>query len=180
MRSHRCGGSLQVLQGSSSGLPDFAVPAQNAVELQQLLESGLRQIRILAGMSRSPSLDFDVIHPDVCRVWVITGDSPWETWKEAVEAIGSTMQKFRAAQGKDRNALNSIFGVPILHGPNHGLQRRASPLWLRVTKLANGKHAGVATLFKANFTASRREVGGGYTLIEQFIQQFPTRLEVTY
>lgn len=180
MRSRRCGGSLQVLQGSSSGLPDFAVTAQNAVELQRLLESGLLQIRTLAGTPRVPSLDYDVIHPDVCRMWVITGKAPWGTWKEAVEAVGTTMQTFRATQGTNRNQLNSIFGVPILHGPNHGLQRRASPLWLRVTKLASGEHVGVATLFQANFRAGRHEVGGGYALIEQLIQQFPTRLEVTY
>jgi CRISPR-associated protein Cmr1 len=180
MRSRRCGGSLQVLEGSSLGLPDFAVTAQNTVGLQELLGGGLRQIRTLMGTSLTPSLDFDVLHPDVCRVWVIAGEVPWETWKEAVEAIGTIMQTFRAAQGKERNILNSIFGVPISHGPNHDLQRRASPLWLRVTKLASGEHVGVATLFKANFTAGRREVGGGYALIEQFIQMFPTHLEVTY
>lgn len=180
MRSRRCGGSLQILGGSSPGLPDFEVMSQNTSDLQKLLESGLRLIRPLAGASRVPSLDFDVLHPDVCRVWVIAGDTPWGTWKEAVEAIGTTMQAFRAAQGGNRNTLNSIFGVPILHGPNYGLQRRASPLWLRVTKLAGGEHVGVATLFKANFIVDRREVGGGYPLIERFIERFPTHLEVKY
>lgn len=180
MRSRRCGGSLQVLQGSWSGLPDFAITAQSSSELQKLLENGLRQLRNLPGTSQAPSLDFDVIHPDVCRVWVITGNSPWETWKDAVEAMGTTMQTFRAAQGKDRNRLNSIFGVPIMHYPIHDLQRRASPLWLRVTKLMSGEHVGVATLFKANFRAGSHEVGGGYALIERFIQTFPTHLEVTY
>jgi hypothetical protein len=113
-------------------------------------------------------------------VWVLTGETRWAAWKEAIEAMGSRMQTFRAAQGSNRNTLNSIFGMPILHNTIPGLQRRASPLWLRVTKLASGEHVGVATLFKANFTAERREVGGGYALIEQFIQTFPTCLEVTY
>lgn len=122
-RSRRCAGSLQVLQGASPNLPNFAVTAQNAVELQGLLESGLRQIRTFIGTSHAPSLDFDVLHPDVCRVWVLTGDTQWETWKEAVDAMGSRMQTFRAMQGTNRNTLNSIFGVPILHGPNHSLQR---------------------------------------------------------
>jgi CRISPR-associated protein Cmr1 len=179
-RSRRCGGSLQALEGSWPGLPDFPVTARNAAELQKIFQISLRQICALVGTAKTPSLDFDVIHPDVCRVWVIRGEFPWLTWKDAVEAIGTTMQTFRAAQGENRNELNSIFGLPIRHDPSPSLQRRASPLWLRVTKLASGEHVGVATLFKANFTAERREVGGGYTLIERFIQTFPVHLEVIY
>jgi hypothetical protein len=90
------------------------------------------------------------------------------------------MQTFRAGQGANRNTVNSIFGIPILHGPNYQLQRRSSPLHLRVTKLTNGQHVGVATLFKSDFKDNTHEVGGGYALIEQFVQSFPTSLEVNY
>jgi hypothetical protein len=122
------------------------------------------------------------LHPDVCRVWVITGEATWQTWKDAVNTIGSAMQSFRAQQ-QDRNRTNAIFGLPINHAPDDIKRlttRRASPLWLRVTKLGSGSFVGIATLFKSEFTSGTPEVGGSYALIESFIQQFPTCLEVTY
>lgn len=180
MRARRCAGSVQVVQGSIPGLPDFVISAQTPQDLQRHLEVGLQQVCAAMGTWQRPSKAFDVLHPDVCRVWVVAGDSPWQTWKDAVDAIGSALQCFRAGQGANRNTINSIFGVPILHGPNHGLQRRASPLHLRITKLASGVHVGVTTLFKADFKDGTVEVGGGYALIEQFVQSFPTCPEVNY
>lgn len=181
MRARRCAGSLQVVNGGCDGFPAYCVTAQMPDELQTHLATGIRAITVWLGTRQPPSFEFDVLHPDVCRVWVLAGCNPWGSWKEAVEAIGSAMQRFRAGQGNNRNERNSIFGLPIFHGPpNHDLNRRASPLWLRVTKLANGNHVGVATLFKADFKPGEREVGGGYPLIEQFIATFPTSLEVVY
>jgi hypothetical protein len=90
------------------------------------------------------------------------------------------MKAFRAAQGPNRNEINAVFGIPILHHTIPGLARRASPLWLRVTRLAGGNYVGVATLFQSDFTAGIHEVGGGYAVIEKFLQTFPSCLEVSY
>jgi hypothetical protein len=181
MRARRCGGSLQVTQGGLQGLPEFAVSASTPEELKLHLGNGLRRIHNAMGTLRPPSKEFDILHPDVCQVWVIAGEDLWQSWKDAVNAMGTAMQSYRAIQGPNRNTINSIFGIPILPGPpDIGLQRRASPLWLRVTKLDNGRYVGVATLFKSDFKDGVHEVGGGYALIESFIKTFPICLEVDY
>lgn len=180
MRARRCGGSMQVVEGDFSGLPEFVISASAPQNLKTHLVSGLKQVCAAIGTLQSPSREFDVLHPDVCRVWVITEENPWRTWKDAVNAMGKAMQGFRAERGADRNRANSIFGVPILHGPSYGLQRRASPLWLRVTKLSGGQYVGVATLFKSDFKEGAHEVGGGYAHIESFLKTFPVCLEVDY
>jgi CRISPR-associated protein Cmr1 len=183
MRARRCGGSLQVASGSLSGLPELVVSAQTAADLQTHLATGLQQISAMMGSLQYPPSDFGVLHPDVCRIWVIADQSPWQTWKAAVNAMGNAMKTFRAGQ-PDRNRTNAIFGLPIHHAPYDIKQlakRRSSPLCLRVTKLANGDHVGVATLFKADFLDGRPTIGGGYKLIEQFLTScFPTCLEVNY
>ena len=179
-RARRCGGSLQVSSGSYADLPDFIIRVREPAELKRHLESGLRQLLSLMGDRQPPSTAFDVLHPDTCRIWVLASSASWPTWKDAVNGLGDAMQKFRASQGPQRNEMNSVFGLPILHGPKHGLQRRASPLWLRVTKLASERHVGVATLFQADFTRNGHQVGGGYAHIEKFIASFPVSLEVDY
>lgn len=178
MRSRRCGGSIQISQVLTTdeseeithALPSFTVTAQTPDELRKNLYQGLRQICQLVPRIPNPSKEFDILHPDTCRVWVIPNETPWQTWKEAVEAIGSAMQTFRSGQGTDRNTKNSIFGIPIRDGPSYGLERRSSPLWLRITKLASGQYVGVATLFKSKFKSDKYEVGGGYRHIEDFVK----------
>jgi hypothetical protein len=51
-----------------------------------------------------------------------------------------------------------------------------------VTRLADKEntHVGLATLFKSDFKRGQHEVGGGYALIEQFVQTFPICLEVIF
>jgi len=179
-RARRCGGSLQVSKGFCAGLPEFAVSAREPIELRDHLNAGLRKTLSLIGRRQPPPTTFDVLHPDACRVWVLAGAAPWQTWKDAVNGLGEAMQKFRANEGARRNDTNAIFGLPILHGPKHNLQRRASPLWLRVTRLASGKHVGVATLFQSDFAPNHHEVGGGYKHIGAFIKSFPISLKVDF
>jgi CRISPR-associated protein Cmr1 len=75
----------------------------------------------------------------------------------------------------------------VVQGSQH--DRRSSPLWLRVTKLASGQYVGVATLFKSAFLAERESLQlqrgrrttappADYSLIEEFIADFPMCLEV--
>jgi CRISPR-associated protein Cmr1 len=180
MRARRCGGSLQAVGGGLPDLPNFPVTASTSKELQSEIGQGLQQVCAMLGTRQRPSRNFDVLDHEVCKVWVIGDESPWNSWKDAVEAMGAAMQTFRTGQGAGRNTINSIFGVPIRNGPNHGLQRRASPLWLRVTQLTSGQFVGVATLFTADFKKGTHEVGGGYALIEQFIKTFRTHEEVTF
>lgn len=125
MRARRCGGSLQAASGSLSDLPEFIVSAQTAADLQTHLATGLKQISAMMGSLQSPPSDFGILHPDVCRIWVIADQSPWQTWKAAVNAMGNAMKTFRAGQ-PDRNRTNAIFGLPIHHAP-YDIKQLAKP-----------------------------------------------------
>ena len=72
------------------------------------------------------------------------------------------------------------------------IDRRASPLWLKVSKVGDDRYAGVATLFKSRFLPPGERLheakGQGpplrppadYTLIEQFITEGFDAREVNY
>lgn len=177
--------------GEPNGLPSLIVCADSPAELQEELKKGLTRLRQLMHVSSpfsisSPSA-FDVLHPSVCKIWVI--DRPFESWEEALDAIGQAMQQFRYKRQPDYGNVKAViqgrrlsqpvqraaFGLPIvffysslyqqyqkkgddqrtarykatgtLGGQHHS--RRASPLLIRVTKLANGHYAIVLTLFCA-------------------------------
>ncbi len=193
MRSRRCAGDLQAVIPAKaddalahsvlSELPAFPVAAQDTAGLQAELASGLKTISSLITRTAIPEKTagtYDVLHPDVCKVWVFDCDQKWKKWNHAADDIGSVMQKFRANQGANRNEINSVFGIPILHGPRYGLQRRASPVWLRLTKLADETYIGVATLFYSDFMKNQYEVGGGYAHIEDFVVNELYGQEVNY
>ena len=175
-RAHRCAGNIKVSACSSHNLNEnlselFPTSATTTLtELKTHLETVLQSIKRATRSSK-----YDVIHPDECRVWVFTRNE-WKKWEDVVEFIGKEMKTFRAVQA-NRNTINSVFGVPILHGgPGFPLNRRSSPLWLKVGQFSDGKYYGVATLFKSEFTQGNATVGGGYGHIENFIT---TRLATT-
>ncbi len=128
--------------------------------------------------SLTPSLQnspaFDVLHPNFCKVFVV--NRQFNDWAVALNTFGQEMQQFRRCREPDYsnvkavlqggNRLSSVqraaFGLPIifyfrslrderatLEGEEH--DRRASPLMVRVTKLANGKCTLVITLFRSLF-----------------------------
>ncbi len=195
-RSRRGAGSLQVIgsvsrdgHNLSSELPPLGVRAATPAELQQELQEGLRKLRtgIAANASISSPSAFNILRPDVCRIWVI--NRPFNSWEKALDAVGQQMQQFRSRRRPDyQNVKNAVqeqplmqsveraaFGLPIvfffpslykqyiqqkmekdqarkkatgtLEGDKH--DRRASPLFIRVTRLANGKYVLVLTLFQA-------------------------------
>ena len=220
-RARRAAGSLGVIAPAPQvpGLPAFQVP-RSARELRDHLQMGIRQVRTLLSQqypdtaSFGHTSGFDILHSQVCCIWVLADHRPWTTWVEAVEGLGARMRDFRNRTPPDHdgvlNWLNrnrtpamverAVFGLPlpfrythpkvrgVVEGTNH--DRRASPLWLRVTKLNDGSYVGVATLFKAQFLPDgehlqiKRKRGhvpapSGYVLLEDFITtQFPRRWEV--
>ncbi|HDQ72525.1 MAG TPA: type III-B CRISPR module RAMP protein Cmr1 [Chloroflexi bacterium] len=214
-RSRRGAGSLCVTEEpGQADLPPFKPPPA-VRDLQAQLESGLRQIReslVMTGSVRTPPR-FDVLAPGACNVWILADGRPWSTWQQALDGIGGQMRDFRSRRRPDyetmrdwmkrgatpRTVERAAFGLPlpfrysrggpfdVVQGSQH--DRRSSPLWLRVTKLGNGQHVGVATLFKSAFLAERESLQlqrGRHTtappedcsLIEEFIASFPTHLEV--
>lgn len=188
-RSRRGAGSLQVTQvhGNvpSSALPSLEIRASTPEQLQTELQEGLSKLRKSVGGSASVSCPscFDVLHPDVCKIWVV--DKEFSSWEEALDAIGQQMQQFRKRRPPDyQNVKKAVqgqpltqpveraaFGLPIvfffpsLHNIQQGMKkdmartkatlegnahdRRASPLFISLTRLSDSKYALVLTFFQA-------------------------------
>ena len=171
-RSRRTGGSLQAVKASGNpDLPPFVIRSYDGQELARELETGLAVFRQAAGKSVKPTRGFDVLHPDVCRIWVVAEEKPWTDWLDAVQGIGSQLRNFRSQlPPKERQ----VFGLPL---QKVSKDRRASPVHLRVTRLRNGTMVGVVVLFMSQFQAESDRPD--YTRIEEFVGVFSKQWEVT-
>jgi CRISPR-associated protein Cmr1 len=171
-RSRRGAGCISV--SSESGFPDQALPlvsnATSAAELTTELSKGVEYIRsLVTNPSRDRSTDF--LSQLSAECWVLeTNQTPRRTWSSEIAAredIGKQYSLFRpdkvTAQGSAARswADRIVFGLPMAGQPDIGavqisasptIDRRSSPLWLRITRLADGNgYVGVATLFKGTF-----------------------------
>lgn len=216
-RSRRTAGSLSSVQPSTIDGLDFILTARSVAEIAQQLGRGLSTLRqklfAIRVLNFQDMSEFDVLHPTVCRVWVL---GAWQNAQDAVDAIGTSLREFRERREPDHTNVarwlrneqiptveRAAFGLPIPYrysnaGPSGTLQgtnveRRASPLWLKISKTTRGSYVGIATLFKANLlmkgeglfakTRGRPPVvmlPENYALIEQWITSFPTCQEVRY
>lgn len=183
-RSRRGAGSVQVIfsEAIDGNMPALAIRAESPRQLSGELAEGLKQIREVArelhhsSQVAKPSA-FDVLHPHVCKILVI--DRPFDSWVDALDAVGQALQRFRRRREPDYSNVkrairgNSLdepvkraaFGLPIVfyyrslggqRGTLQGTQhdRRASPLLIRVTRLANNQYAVVLTLFYSELLPS--------------------------
>jgi len=221
-RSHRTAGSISVSSPIEFTGLQFALNATNVSEASSNLATGLKQVRALMsnlenGMVGIPS-EFDVLHPKACQIWVL---GIWGTSDTAVTAIGKAMRDFRSYAEPDHKGVakwlngqkietvkRSVFGLPLQFRYSNGgpsgvvqghlekpaLERRSSPLWLKVSRTVEGKFVGVATLFDSRFlpdgeTLNVRKAGvppipppNDYRLIRQWITEkfASTVLEVSY
>jgi CRISPR-associated protein Cmr1 len=221
-RSRRTAGSLSVRGHCETEGLAFTLSAVNVAQAASQLGIGLATIRqqfsALGNVAPQIPSAFDVLHPAACRLWVL---NMWKSSDAAVETIGAAMRDFRTYREPDHGNVakwlqgqaiptveRAAFGLPLPYrysggGPSGIVQgrfrppaidRRASPLWLKVSKTSGGNYIGVATLFKADFLPAGEQLyaktrGGpppvappqGYELIEQFItESFPECQEVSY
>lgn len=153
-------------------------PQELADELSAGIQEVRQLFDIQKLASSAPSL-FDVLHPERCQILVL--NRLFTSWKDAVEEIGQRYRSFRQLRQPDyhvvKNAMASrqdldgtveraAFGLPIpffyrslgkrtatlqARTANEKIDRRASPLWMRLVKLSNGKYAAVFTWFKSRF-----------------------------
>jgi len=125
---------------------------------------------LLPTFQTSPS--FDVLHPDRCKIFVVKRE--FANWMEALNEFGRAMQQFRSRRQPDYNSVKAVlqggnqlspvqraaFGLPIvfyfrslegeratLKGEEH--DPRASPLIVRVIKLASSRCVLVLTRFRS-------------------------------
>jgi CRISPR-associated protein Cmr1 len=128
-----------------------------------------------------PPTTFDILHPHACKIWVV--NHTFGSWEEALNTFGKSLQKFRNRRQPDYSTVKralqggqltktverAAFGLPIvfrftslgnqkgtLVGEHHS--RRASPLLIHVTRLANGGCAIVLTLFCAQFLPAEEKI----------------------
>ena len=224
-RSRRTAGSLSPARDFVFEGLQFRLATDNVQEVARQLADGLRQVRSwcaaqpAAAQAGQAVTKFDVIHPETCRIWVL---GSWASSERAVQAIGEALRDFRTYREPDHREVakwlngqairvleRAVFGLPLpfryseggLSGVVQGqtrepaIDRRASPVWLKVSKTGNGHYVGVATLFMSEFlphgeklhAAKARRAGPpldpprDYHLIEQWITGgFPSCQEVHY
>lgn len=222
-RSRRTGGSLSVKGKYEIEGLKFQLETDALTEIVKQLSAGLRKVRerfsyIGTSTVSQPFPAFDILYPKACRVWVL---DVWSNSERAVNAIGEAMRDFRTYREPDHTNVarwlageniytveRAVFGLPLPYrysdgGPSGVVQgrirkpaidRRASPLWLKVSKTVNGRYVGVATLFKSAFLPTGEKLHAktkgtpppinapeDYMLIEQWIaEKFPKSQEVRY
>jgi CRISPR-associated protein Cmr1 len=142
----------------------------------------LRQV-LGAGNPVSPPTEYDTLAPNACQIWVLNPDPPWRSWTAALRAVEAALKHGRAPSppgqiDEVREALKhdsnlpdigrAALGLPIVYhdvqtGKDVGtlqasvgeqdIQRRASPLHIRVVKLGGEMPAYtvVLTWFNARF-----------------------------
>jgi CRISPR-associated protein Cmr1 len=221
-RSRRTAGSLSVRGKCEVEGLVFTLSADSIAQAASQLGAGLAAVRqqfsSLGNVVPHFPSAFDLLHPTVCRMWVL---GIWQSSDAAVEAIGVAMRDFRAYRNPDHvnvakwlqgqpipTVERAAFGLPqpyrysqggpagVVQGRLQppGIDRRSSPLWLKVSKTSGGNYIGVATLFKSLFLPVGEKlyaktkgsppaisVPQDYGLIEQFIlKSFPDCQEVSY
>jgi CRISPR-associated protein Cmr1 len=180
-RSRRTGGDMRVVkvisQDEATGDEKISfVPAsQNAAAFVQEIGIGVKEVRRLfppiSHPIHTPS-PYDMLQPGCSRIWVIDGE--WKSSEAAINGLGGAFSQYRAEQPISDRA---VFGLP-LRGVHVNLERRASPLWLHVTRLSANQYVGVLTLFKSQFLPDT-SVMADYGLIEFFAGAFKQSHEVT-
>lgn len=163
--------------------------------------------------------EYDLLHPQFCKVWIVAAAKEgWGSHREALEGLGSHFRDFRThlhPLGKsDHDAVlhwfergskapqlkRPVFGLPIPFrysqgGPADVIiheegDRRGSPLHIRLTRLSNGRHVGVLTLFMSRFLPEdtnlklqerkwKASPPPDYQVILDFIQTFPIKEKVS-
>jgi len=172
-RSRRCAGSLTITlhEGDVYDFP-FNIPA-DANSLKSQIEQGIVAARSLYTATQSSLSDarFDALSRNTCRIWILQQERPWETPEAAMEAIGESLQSYRSTVPIIQR---KVFGFP-LKGVRGKVERRASPLLLRLVELQGQKYVGLAVLFKTR----KSDVSmGDYEIIETWTNEFRGKKEV--
>lgn len=203
-RARRTAGSLTASGSTQPFGMQFGLSGDTAAAVAAQLAAGLQRVRtIFTPVGGSvPALparpEFDVLSPGVCSIWVL---GTWDRASTAVDALGAGLRDFRVTQKTGTQTVpplvdRAIFGLPLwglsiqAERGERAIERRASPLWLKVSKMSGGGVAAVATLFRSRFLPPDVRLGRGdrfspppsdYALIERWVaESFPSARRVDY
>jgi CRISPR-associated protein Cmr1 len=206
-RTRRGGGGLRVPEDPTNWQgPSLVVqattPKELATELSDKLSEWLPVLNCSFASHLESPTSFDILHRQACETWVLADDeSGWPSWEEALDVVGSRLQKFRErspaadyrgvkdvvlGHGPPSAVERAAFGLPQPYfysslykqylgdgepknkardkasatvGPaDRDIDRRASPLFFHITRLANGRYTVVVTLFNAIFLPEEAEI----------------------
>lgn len=173
-RSRRFAGAIQITAIPSDPALHraFCVQSPDSNSLAQEISVKLRALGMKA--CASAESDFDSIHPHTCQIFVLR--QTFSDVVDLVDSVGIAYLNFRRSQSdaaafaravfkRDnqalKNSLRHAFGLPIpfyykdsetgatlqAKQGEKQIDRRASPLWMQVVRLASGQHAAVFTWF---------------------------------
>jgi CRISPR-associated protein Cmr1 len=177
-RSRRCGGNLAVTSAEDLPLKELPFIAPDKGSQQQWSDVAVKHLSEGLKVSRAFCQNASGFHNDVdafkspSKAWVIepkAGSPKWDNLDAAIAGIGGQLGLFRPDKPEPRAAASRpwedriAFGLPL--NPKHGqvkiestgrenIERRNSPLWLRIFELSNDQFIGVATLFESTFLPS--------------------------
>jgi CRISPR-associated protein Cmr1 len=164
-------------------------------------------------------VEYDILSPSSAEIWIVADTQEgWPDSNAALNSLGSRLRDFRSRRNpigradhdavlawaeksaKEPQIQRAAFGLPIPFqysggGPRDVIQatndidRRASPLKMRLTRLSSGRYCGVLVLFRSRFLPegdklqlqslqSTAPPPADYAVIQNFIRTFPARMEV--
>jgi CRISPR-associated protein Cmr1 len=179
-RSRRAAGSfLAVVQAASPGLttPSFEESSLFSLTFKNELAKGLEMFGgVDTTIINLPQ--FDILHPQHAKIWLAGCRS--SDWKSTVNSIGEELQQFRSRREPDYHTIKnflsndttpmsvqrSSFGLPLtfrfrsLKGKTAHIQpehstRRASPLHIRIIRIARDHYDAMLTFFDSEFIPSK-------------------------
>jgi CRISPR-associated protein Cmr1 len=188
-RTHRGAGSVQ--GKSVKEIPTeikkytdkYPLQIQSATpdELAEELQDGIEFVRSafarnLQSGAITPESPFDILHPDVCNIYVT--NKVFDSWELALNSLGEVYKNFRMERSPDYPMIKSVkhtndhlpqpvervaFGLPIPLSDDMVLQssthdRRTSPLSFHVVKLETKpeKYTVVIIWFKSRFLPDKQ------------------------
>ncbi|MBE3561040.1 MAG: type III-B CRISPR module RAMP protein Cmr1 [Ktedonobacteraceae bacterium] len=178
-RSRRGAGSVQVIETTLTDqvqISGISFQTANSIDnLQKQIENGLKAARNLYTSDLSEvqinTARFDILAPRTCRIWLLQEDRPWPNSEAAMQDLGKKLQDYRNQIPIEQRKIFGLPLLPIIHN-----KRRSSPLLLHIAKLQEDQYIAIAILFKTTGKGIKIE---DYKLIEDWIDRFPGRLEVT-
>lgn len=171
-RSRRTLGSVHCEDVSESTDEEWLIKylAQDAETLASSLNNSLSFFGLSSATPIKP--EHHVLHPDHCRIYVVSGKKPWESWEDAMSAMATAWKMYRSGSEKQRGLSfeqKKAVGLPLKgYSPNKNKkepERYGSPVFMKIAPVENG-FVGVVTIFR-----SVSPVGEQDFLADDFVQQ---------